>query len=59
MEYYVDVTLIAAWCELRRDFRHFRADRIVGARLLDANFSADSARLRAQWMSLSREQPPP
>ena len=27
--YYIEVTVLAAWCELRNDFRHFRADRIV------------------------------
>ena len=26
--YYVQATLIGAWCELRQDYRHFRADRI-------------------------------
>ena len=24
--------MLAAWCELRRDFRHFRLDRILGVR---------------------------
>jgi predicted DNA-binding transcriptional regulator YafY len=56
MAYYVDVTVIAGWCELRRDFRHFRADRIVSARFLDEYFSAESARLVKQWMSLSKER---
>ena len=27
--YYVEATVLAAWCDLREDFRHFRADRIV------------------------------
>ena len=31
MAYYVDVTVVGAWCELRSDFRHFRADRILSA----------------------------
>jgi predicted DNA-binding transcriptional regulator YafY len=60
MAYYVDVTVIAAWCELRNDFRHFRADRITAARLLDERFTSESARLTAQWMALSkaREEAP-
>ena len=57
MAYYVDVTVIAAWCELRNDFRHFRADRIVSARLLDADFAPQRARLAAQWMALSKDRP--
>src|SRR6202044_2060439 len=28
LAYFVDVTLIAAWCELRNDYRLFRVDRI-------------------------------
>ena len=31
MAYYVDVTLLGAWCELRNDFRNFRVDRIADA----------------------------
>jgi predicted DNA-binding transcriptional regulator YafY len=54
MAYYVDVTVIAAWCELRDDFRHFRADRIASARLLDERFTADRARLAAQWLALNK-----
>lgn len=38
LAYYVDVTLIGAWCELRSDFRHFRVDRVVASRLLDERF---------------------
>jgi predicted DNA-binding transcriptional regulator YafY len=60
MAYYVDVTVIAAWCELRDDFRHFRADRITSARLLRESFASESTRLRAQWMALgkSRQEAP-
>ena len=29
MAYYVDVTLVGAWCELRKDFRNFRVERIA------------------------------
>lgn len=56
MAYYVDVTVIAAWCELRGDFRHFRADRITSAQLLDERFTSESARLTVQWMALSKER---
>jgi predicted DNA-binding transcriptional regulator YafY len=56
MAYYVDVTLVAAWCELRGDFRHFRADRITAARLLDDSFAEESGRLRREWMALSKER---
>jgi WYL domain-containing protein len=48
--------VIAAWCELRQDFRHFRVDRIASARVLDDRFTSESARLTAEWMALSKER---
>jgi predicted DNA-binding transcriptional regulator YafY len=48
-------TLIA-WCELRRDFRTFRIDRIKSAEFLDERYPERPAALRAKWMaSLRRE----
>ena len=57
MAYYVDVTLVGAWCELRNDFRHFRIDRILTSQVLDERFSADSAKLQAEWLALSKDRP--
>src|SRR5919197_402725 len=34
LAYYVQATLIGAWCELRQDYRHFRADRISALAVL-------------------------
>ena len=31
--YYETVRLLAAWCELRQDFRHFRTDRVTPGRV--------------------------
>ncbi|MEM7271114.1 MAG: YafY family protein [Pseudomonadota bacterium] len=47
--YHLDCVLIAAWCELRRDFRHFRADRLYGLELLDERFEGQSQTLREIW----------
>ncbi len=57
MAYYVDVSLIGAWCELRQDFRSFRVDRILNSRLLDEHFSPEQGRLAAAWFALSKEAP--
>jgi predicted DNA-binding transcriptional regulator YafY len=57
MAYYVDVTVIGAWCELRNDFRHFRVDRIIGAKSLDEHFPADRRKLMDEWLALKRERP--
>ena len=54
MAYYVDVTLVGAWCELRQDFRHFRVDRILSARVLDERFPANSGKLMAEWLALQK-----
>ena len=55
MAYYVDVTLLGAWCELRGGFRNFRVDRILGSQLLDQRFEADSDKLMAQWPALPKD----
>ncbi|MGH6942006.1 helix-turn-helix transcriptional regulator [Hypericibacter sp.] len=43
------VRLLAAWCELRRDFRHFRTDRITAAEFLDETHGARPGELRTRW----------
>ena len=57
MAYYVDVTLLGAWCELRNDFRNFRVDRISNAQLLDERFLAESGKLMAEWLALPKHRP--
>jgi predicted DNA-binding transcriptional regulator YafY len=48
--YYVEATLISAWCELRDDFRHFRADRVRALTVLDEGFPVPGRRLVADWL---------
>jgi predicted DNA-binding transcriptional regulator YafY len=50
--YYVEATLVAAWCELRQGFRHFRADRVLAATILDERFEADAKELAGAWLAL-------
>jgi predicted DNA-binding transcriptional regulator YafY len=47
--YYVEVTVLAAWCELRDDFRHFRTDRIAACKPLATRFSGEGDGLRSLW----------
>lgn len=58
MVYHVEATILAAWCELRRDFRHFRIDRISRAIMLDMDFRNEAAGLRAEWEAARRNAPP-
>ena len=43
------VRLLAAWCELRQAFRHFRTDRILAAEFLDENYGCRPSALRTRW----------
>jgi predicted DNA-binding transcriptional regulator YafY len=54
MAYYVDVTVIGAWCELRSGYRHFRVDRIASSKVLGEQFSPDRGRLLAEWLALTK-----
>lgn len=54
MAYYVQATLIAGWCELRRDYRHFRADRITALTVLDERYPSNNGRLVAEWIKLQQ-----
>lgn len=47
--YYIDVVLLAAWCELRQDFRHFRTDRIQGCQANGRRFAGAGQALRTAW----------
>jgi predicted DNA-binding transcriptional regulator YafY len=51
MAYYVDATVIGAWCELRVDYRHFRVERIVTSTLLDETFPTDGGKLMEGWLA--------
>lgn len=44
-----DSRIIAAWCELREDFRYFRTERIVVAELLDDPIPRRMDVLRSDW----------
>jgi predicted DNA-binding transcriptional regulator YafY len=57
MAYYVDVTVLGAWCELRRDLRNFRVERIAASRMLAARFQDHNGRLLTQWLALPKERP--
>ncbi len=41
--------IVATWCELRREFRYFRTERIVTARVLDDKIPRRMDLLRADW----------
>jgi len=50
--YNVERVLIAAWCELRGAFRHFRTDRIWGCTVLDDSFNDQAEALQSLWSEI-------
>lgn len=51
-----DGVLIAAWCELRNDFRHFRADRVRRATVLDERIPISARALRQRWLAAFEDE---
>ena len=49
--YYIDAIVLAAWCELRCGFRHFRIDRILAAEPCAARFLGQGDSLRHDWQA--------
>lgn len=56
MLYYVDALVIAAWCELRKDFRHFRVDRISQCETTEQYFDNNGFALRQRWETMHQLQ---
>src|SRR6201986_5435336 len=56
--YHEAVRILAAWCELRKDFRSFRTDRVIDAQYLEERYPERRDALRAKWRrSLVAEHP--
>ncbi|HTJ56128.1 MAG TPA: YafY family protein [Devosiaceae bacterium] len=49
LAYYEEKQIVAAWCTLRNDFRHFRTDRIATAVATEARFGKRRAVLAKEW----------
>ena len=47
--YFDDLRMVAAWCELRKGFRHFRADRILRLTVTDQRYPRRRQALLAEW----------
>src|SRR5690606_30299253 len=58
--YFADGRVLAAWCELRGDFRHFSTTGILDARALDVNYPRRRTALFQEWCaSEARSATPP
>lgn len=48
--------MLAAWCELRQDFRHFRTDRVIAADFLEEGYDGRPGELRLRWKRQMEEE---
>jgi predicted DNA-binding transcriptional regulator YafY len=53
--YFEEARVLAAWCELRADFRNFRADRIVRMELLDEDAPRSPVAMLNEWRRTLRD----
>ena len=51
MAFFDQARLIAAWCELRQDFRHFRADRVIALADTGQRYPQRRPTLLRQWQA--------
>ncbi|MHB1513143.1 MAG: helix-turn-helix transcriptional regulator [Acidiferrobacter sp.] len=49
LAFFEGVQLVAAWCELRADFQHFRVDRIASLETLGIPYPRTRKDLARQW----------
>jgi predicted DNA-binding transcriptional regulator YafY len=51
LAYYEEKHVVVAWCTLRRDFRHFRVDRVRSALPTEERFGRRRAVLVKEWQA--------
>jgi predicted DNA-binding transcriptional regulator YafY len=54
--YFENARTLAAWCELKQDFRHFRTDRVTSAEFLDEGHGCSPGELRHRWKRQMEEK---
>jgi predicted DNA-binding transcriptional regulator YafY len=59
LAFFEGACLIGAWCELRGDFRHFRADRIARLEMTDCRYPRSRRALEQDWRCAQRLPEPP
>jgi predicted DNA-binding transcriptional regulator YafY len=49
ISFFDNARIIAAWCELRQDFRHFRVDRVLALVTTDERYPRRRAAMLKEW----------
>jgi predicted DNA-binding transcriptional regulator YafY len=47
--YFTEGRVLVGYCEARRDYRHFRSDRIAAAKILDERYPRSRAQMFREW----------
>jgi predicted DNA-binding transcriptional regulator YafY len=55
--YFERACVAVAWCELRREFHHFRTDRIERLAILEARYPEPRSKLLATWQRSTKAAP--
>ena len=58
LSFFDHVRVLVAWCELRQDFRHFRADRLARFEMLDSRYPQRRQALLKLWRAKEGIEPP-
>ncbi len=53
------VRMVAAWCEMRRDYRHFRTDRIRSLKITDVSYPRRRLVMLREWRAREGIPKPP
>lgn len=53
------VRMVAAWCEMRQDYRHFRTDRIRSLKITDTRYPRRRLAMLREWRAREGLQKPP
>ena len=56
MAFLAEVRLLAAWCELRHEFRHFRADRVLSLAATGQRYPQRRHQLLKRWREHERQR---
>ena len=55
--YAEETRVLAAWCERRQDFRHFRTDRLLSFEVMEEPYPERTSILRKRWENAQRSRP--
>lgn len=53
------VHVVVAWCELRKDYRHFRTDRIADLAVTDTRYGRRRQAMLKEWRAIEKFPVPP